>query len=160
MYICKTLNIVNKILYLVRKCTECGNIKSLTEFHRDARKTHGRRAKCKNCRKGERKKVDRAEKYKDFSTLELRKQKVKQNFSCKLCGKREYLVIDHCHKEGDVRGLLCNKCNLGLGFFRDEIKVLLNACFYLGEIQVKKKIEKNLIILKNNYQNFMNFIIN
>jgi len=39
--------------------------------------------------------------------------------------------IDHCHDSGDVRGLLCNSCNKGLGFFKDDKSALSSAIEYL-----------------------------
>lgn len=60
-----------------------------------------------------------------------------QNNKCALCGDepedkiRKSLVVDHCHKNKKVRGLLCNKCNVALGLFRDRIDVLKNAIEYL-----------------------------
>ena len=40
-------------------------------------------------------------------------------------------AVDHCHKNGKVRGLLCRSCNLGIGQLRDDIEVLSNAITYL-----------------------------
>lgn len=52
---------------------------------------------------------------------------------CAICGRKpkERLVIDHSHSSGLVRGLLCNRCNLGLGLFEDDQKRLLAAIQYL-----------------------------
>ena len=66
-----------------------------------------------------------------------------QNYSCKICGDHESLngkdrngdtkrlSVDHNHKTGQIRGLLCDRCNPALGGFRDNIEALKNAIKYL-----------------------------
>ena len=61
-----------------------------------------------------------------------------QNYRCAICGSeesnnphREHFYIDHCHKTGKVRGLLCNHCNVMLGQAKDNISILHNAINYL-----------------------------
>ena len=50
----------------------------------------------------------------------------KQNYSCKICkkinilGDKKGLQVDHCHKTGKIRGLLCPSCNRGM-IFIDKI---------------------------------------
>ena len=57
-----------------------------------------------------------------------------QNNECLICKQpSEKLVVDHCHTTGDVRGLICNKCNVGLGFFEDSQVLLMNAIKYLNK---------------------------
>ncbi len=46
-------------------------------------------------------------------------------------GEIKKLAIDHCHMTNKVRGLLCDRCNVGLGCFKDSIKFLQNAINYL-----------------------------
>ena len=46
------------------------------------------------------------------------------------------LAIDHCHKTGQIRGLLCYNCNLGLGRFKDNTKSLEAAIQYLATFPV------------------------
>lgn len=65
----------------------------------------------------------------------------RQQAKCAICGgtdpgsthgrKRRYFSVDHCHTTGKVRGLLCDKCNLGLGAFADKPERLYSAAQYL-----------------------------
>jgi hypothetical protein len=50
-------------------------------------------------------------------------------------GKGEKLVVDHCHSSGQVRSLLCRSCNQGLGKFRDNPRILMQAAGYLQHHQ-------------------------
>lgn len=67
----------------------------------------------------------------------------KQGGRCEIC--KEYMtrpVLDHCHKTMDVRGLLCGKCNMGLGQFNDDSEILSSALNYIrnnGGIGIKVK---------------------
>lgn len=55
-----------------------------------------------------------------------------QQGCCPICtSKLERPVVDHDHEKGHVRGILCNPCNLGLGFFRDNPVALSRAATYL-----------------------------
>lgn len=54
---------------------------------------------------------------------------------CRICGMDDKLVLDHNHETGEYRGLLCNKCNRGLGYFQDDPDVLLSAYQYLLGIE-------------------------
>jgi len=47
------------------------------------------------------------------------------------CSVYAYLSVDHDHKTGQVRGLLCRSCNLVLGFAREEPEILEAAITYL-----------------------------
>lgn len=47
------------------------------------------------------------------------------------CEVHKHLSIDHCHKTGAVRGLLCTACNSGIGRFGDDPDLLTKAAAYL-----------------------------
>jgi len=76
-------------------------------------------------------------------TLEQYYQMIKdQDNKCAICGNPETAVdprtnkvralsVDHCHKTGKVRKLLCSACNNGLGCFRDNPKLTIKATNYL-----------------------------
>lgn len=59
---------------------------------------------------------------------------------CAICGQPEMrimrgkvaaLSVDHCHTTGKVRGLLCNRCNIGLQMFKDNVELIQKASEYL-----------------------------
>ena len=52
--------------------------------------------------------------------------------SCEICGIKEDLCVDHSHKTGEVRGVLCRKCNAGLGLLGDEYENIIKALEYLN----------------------------
>lgn len=60
-----------------------------------------------------------------------------QGGRCAICGgsdpggKKRFLCVDHDHRTGAVRQLLCDPCNNGLGRFKDDLEVLQRACEYL-----------------------------
>jgi len=69
-------------------------------------------------------------------TLEIYKEMFnKQNGRCAIC-KNEFktLCVDHDHLTGKIRGLLCHKCNLILGYSGDNIIILKNSIKYLNNI--------------------------
>ena len=57
----------------------------------------------------------------------------KQDGRCKicLCVPKIKLDVDHCHKTGRIRGLLCRFCNTALGLFKDSPLLLRSAANYL-----------------------------
>jgi len=64
-----------------------------------------------------------------------------QGGECAICGQEDSrrradgspfpLSVDHDHDSGKLRALLCTKCNVGLGHFRDDPDLLLRAAEYL-----------------------------
>lgn len=60
---------------------------------------------------------------------------------CMICKKEETILrngrpvklsLDHCHNSSKFRGLLCNRCNRGIGMFEDNIEILQSAIDYLN----------------------------
>lgn len=58
----------------------------------------------------------------------------RHNKKCAICQvESDNLHLDHCHITNNIRGLLCMKCNFGLGLFYDKINYIKNAIEYLKE---------------------------
>lgn len=68
-----------------------------------------------------------------LSNEEYTVQLLLQDNCCFICGDEfhEQPRVDHDHTTGQVRGLLCNMCNIGLGMFRDNPEYLDQAALYL-----------------------------
>lgn len=54
-----------------------------------------------------------------------------QQHKCAICKCEAPLQVDHCHKSGKVRELLCNNCNGGIGIFRENIEAMQRAIEYI-----------------------------
>lgn len=80
---------------------------------------------------------ERSIKNKGYAVAAYNKLFDDQGGRCAICGihsSEAYngLHIDHDHKTQELRGLLCHKCNTGLGLFQDSIELLDIAKIYLS----------------------------
>lgn len=134
-------------------CTRCKKNKSLEEYSTYKYGFDGKKSQCKECRKDynhkryDENKVDilqrakKAQRKYRVGKYGITEEHYHQKYSyvdgqCEICStKCEVLSIDHDHKSGKIRGLLCNKCNLGLGHFKDDFMLLQKAINYLKNNQ-------------------------
>lgn len=92
-------------------------------------------------------KLNRVSHYQDrygITIDDYNKMLKEQNGKCKICYRSDtgrksskYFVVDHFHSTGTIRGLLCHKCNVGLGKFEDNVNILSKAITYLKEAKCK-----------------------
>jgi len=131
-----------------KHCSVCHIVKPVTEFYpRRTRKT-GHQSECRECCRIRRAKWWKSDLGKHSSansklksrfgitTTEYQTLLERQDFRCLICGDTESyqghkLAVDHSHKTGKIRGLLCKGCNMGLGNFKDSEILLNNAIVYL-----------------------------
>lgn len=117
------------------------------KYSREWRKANPLKAKLRDQRKG-------ARLY--GITLEQRDELEKtQDGKCAICGKEETatirgkvkrLAVDHCHQKNQVRGLLCDRCNRGLGFFLHNEALLVKASEYLTKPPAARVLGKNRLL--------------
>lgn len=134
----------------MKVCTKCKQSKTHAEFHLDSSKLDGLYSSCKECHrkhKSNHKKIDRkidpskykARKLKERYGISLEDYNnllEKQEHKCIICEKHESefgvsLAVDHCHKTGIVRGLLCFKCNTRVGHVETNPKEFSRIFQYL-----------------------------
>jgi hypothetical protein len=117
-----------------KMCSLCNVEKPLDEFFKYASGHH--HSCCKPCSKIKsqtyHKEIHRYKQY-GITKQEFTQLIDNQNNKCVICNNDldNEIHIDHCHKTGEVRGVLCGKCNKGLGQFDDNIIYLTNAIKYL-----------------------------
>lgn len=129
----------------------CKRIKRASLFHNTALTGRGKNYWCKSCQKkySEKYRNDKRAKVREANrqshlkreyglTAEAHKALLEShNNKCAICradkdwGGRKYLSVDHDHKTGKVRGVLCNSCNVALGLLKDDPQRLRAAADYL-----------------------------
>ena len=128
-----------------KTCTKCEVEKELTEFYKSKIGPQGRSSECKACTNARQKAnhdpaKNRAKNLRNrfgMSLEEYDQMLEKQNGQCRICrtdtpGNKGRFVVDHNHATGEVRGLLCWSCNVGIGHLQDDPSILLSAFNYLS----------------------------
>ena len=115
----------------IKQCSKCLESKPSDEFYLESRIKSGLSSQCKECQAKKRER-QRSTGYIRYYHLyrrygitkeEYELMLSKQDSKCAICGSKDskyfsrskYLVVDHCHKTGKIRGLLCAPCNTLLG---------------------------------------------
>ena len=110
-------------------CTKCKQEKpeTLEFFPPHTLKKNGLDSWCRSCRNNYRKETRVPKGVNNLSKA----LEAKRLSECIICGVQTSVVIDHDHFSGEVRGGLCQNCNLGLGHFKDDPELLRFAALYL-----------------------------
>jgi hypothetical protein len=110
-----------------KRCRGCGEVKPHSEWHR---KGDGLASRCKACRAAVAPAQHLLRKY-GLTESERDELIASQGGVCCICLSAPATHVDHCHKTGRVRGVLCFNCNSGLGLLRDDPAVTNRAADYL-----------------------------
>lgn len=123
-----------------RQCKSCKTSRPIGDFHSSGDgKT--KRWVCKECRNTknqayylEKTRNTYLQSHYGMSLAEYEALLTEQSGVCAICGSLPddiNLHVDHNHTTGAVRGLLCMRCNIALGNFKDDLDTLLSAALYL-----------------------------
>ncbi len=141
---------------MIMLCTKCHKEKLETEFSLRANRLKGRTSWCLNCRNisarkwkakqvatnldeyRKKQKNDNLKKCYGIGLQEYEDMFMAQRGVCAICGALpiyghgKHLYVDHCHTTKKIRALLCHHCNIGLGSFKDDQRLLKLALDYLS----------------------------
>lgn len=136
---------------LRKMCRDCGDMKSLNDFHVNRVTPDGRHYYCKECQneRGAKWRAANPDKAKEVAKRSQRKRHLsstygmsvdeydalleKQGGVCPLCQRElKRPSIDHCHSTGKIRGILCRHCNSSLSVFENDPDAIYRLIAYLG----------------------------
>jgi hypothetical protein len=137
----------------MKKCSTCKEEKPVFSFGKHNIRPDGLRISCKECESKRSKELRKKALESDYIGTRLKERAgnlkrmfgmsledyeqraTKQNNVCAICQKQcksgKRLAVDHNHKTGKIRDLLCGNCNGGLGKFQDDPELLEKAAEYL-----------------------------
>ena len=138
----------------MKTCVACKKEKPLEEFPPNRKNKSGLNVKCRDCyndymrnwyARNKQKHIARVKESKSHNSKRARLMslyglteeefyslKNKYDGMCWCCRERKATCVDHCHKTGRVRGILCMACNTAIGKLGDDIEGLQKAIRYLS----------------------------
>lgn len=155
----------------MKLCVCCGIEKDSSQFYKEKRVVDGLTARCRQCTKEKagnsyrtRKTEVLAQRKAQYDKRREKDKKLRNTYGitleqweamfraqgdcCAICkstspnhGSGQF-VVDHCHEFGQVRGILCGKCNIMLGQADDSHDTLFEAAMYLVANSTPESIEK------------------
>ncbi|WLW56308.1 endonuclease VII domain-containing protein [Streptomyces sp. YU58] len=117
-------------------CRMCGEVKPWNEWHRNATASDGLSTRCKACRAAQSRR-DHLKRHYGITEAERDELIASQGGVCCICLAAVPEHVDHCHKTGRVRGVLCFSCNAALGQFKDRPDAIRRAAAYVEGIAWK-----------------------
>ena len=124
------------------KCKRCNEERTIDQFYKNNKST------CKECLKEKTREYKRSNvgyhrksmlmKTYGLTLEDFDRMLKEQDYGCAICGSKSSgdshsFRVDHNHETGEVRGLLCNPCNLTLGNAKECSKRLRSCAEYLEE---------------------------
>jgi hypothetical protein len=131
-----------------KRCSSCKKLKYLKDFSKNKNRPDGHHTQCKVCRskykpseESRKKNNERLRRWNRLKTSGFTQEEYdakleEQGHRCAICGTTDSgpmaFHADHDHKTGQKRGVLCHKCNTGLGLLKDDVEILCSAIEYLN----------------------------
>ena len=133
---------------MTKRCSSCKIEKNFSEFNKSKLGKFGVHNQCRQCARlwkpsPEALKISRQKtrewnrkKISGFTPEDFENKLKEQRYKCAICGTEDPGATnwhaDHDHTTGQKRGVLCHKCNTGLGLLKDDVNILCSAIEYLN----------------------------
>ncbi|WUN04179.1 endonuclease VII domain-containing protein [Streptomyces virginiae] len=111
-------------------CLGCGEERPHSEWHRNRSASDGLATRCKACRAIEGRAGHLKRAY-GITEAERERMIASQGGTCCICETAPAVHVDHCHKTGRVRGVLCFNCNTAIGLLGESPGTIERAIAYL-----------------------------
>lgn len=130
-----------------KRCCMCHFTKEVAQFCADRNEPDGLLNRCRPCNSSMSSTYHAKNKDKAKNRWLLHKFNItltqyteilaRQGGRCAVCHRtnpeQKYFPVDHKHSTGQVRGILCGTCNVGIGMFYDNPELLRQAAQYLEQ---------------------------
>jgi hypothetical protein len=129
--------------FIEKRCPKCMSYKRLDAFTASPGRRHGRGGWCREClrlylRSGVKRRSLLKTTY-GLTVEQYDRMLVEQHGVCAICGRppasynnqNKSLAVDHVHATGQVRGLLCGRCNTAIGLLREDPVLAVGLADYL-----------------------------
>ncbi|MFG2719356.1 endonuclease VII domain-containing protein [Streptomyces sp. NPDC048416] len=113
-----------------KECRSCGEVKPHSEWHRNVTASDGLSTRCKACRAIEGRAGHLKRQY-GITEDDRDRMIAVQKGLCVICLSAPAVHVDHCHKTGRVRGVLCFNCNSAIGKLGENPSTVRRAAAYL-----------------------------
>ncbi|MEU4166866.1 endonuclease VII domain-containing protein [Streptomyces sp. NPDC026665] len=113
-----------------KRCPQCSEVKPHSDWERNNSTSDGWASYCRPCR-AQRNRASHFKRKYGLTEAERDELIASQGGVCCICLSAPATQVDHCHKTGSVRGVLCFNCNSGLGLLRDDPEAAYRAAAYL-----------------------------
>lgn len=134
---------------MTNRCSTCKQYKPVENFNKNRSNKTGLHNQCRECQKlwkpspealaisRQKTREWNRKKVSGFTPEDFKNKLTEQEGKCAVCGTSDSgptdWHADHDHKTGQKRGVLCHKCNTGLGLFNDNTDTLERAIMYLNQ---------------------------
>lgn len=130
------------------QCSTCSEWKYPSEYNKNKQQKSGLSYDCRPCARERVRGYNLPKKY-GITAAQFAEKVLAQGSKCACCGrqfkfegiKADRPCVDHNHKTGEIRDILCGKCNLAAGNVNDSAELAQRLADYLKKWNTEKRVD-------------------